>query len=80
MSSFTHNLEKEILEQHIKIDGLYIGLSRENGNRKGDFAEWGQDEEGDYEITKEGIDEPGEGWFFDQEEEQWKEEKYCRKS
>lgn len=73
MSSFTHYLEEEILNQHIKVDGLYIGLSRENGNRRGTFAVWGQ-EEGDYVITEEGIDEPGEGWFYDSEDEQWKEE------
>lgn len=73
MSSFTHYLEEQVLNDYIKTDGIYFGLSRENGNRRGLFATW-EEVEGEYEITEEGIDEPGEGWFYDEEEETWKQE------
>jgi len=78
MSSFTHELEKEILEDKIKNQTLYIGLSRQDGNRKGEFAEWDSEEE---EMT-EGIDEVGEGMVQD-EENNWVEEdapSYSRQS
>ena len=73
MSSFTHYLEAEVLQDHIK-QSLYLGLSRTDGNRQGLFAVWGSDGEGGKKITTEGIDEPGEGWFKDPEDDIWKTE------
>lgn len=65
MSSFTHYLEAQMLNGYVKIDGLYLGLSRIDGNRQGTFASWTSDGEGGYEVKEEdeGIDEPGEGWY-----------------
>ncbi len=64
MSSFTHHLEDIILETHIAAS-MYIGLSRNDGNRQGDFATWsdvsdpGESEK--WEADSDGIDEPGSG-------------------
>ena len=71
MSSFTHWLEKEVLDEHIKKDGLYMGLSRTAGNRQGDFAVWGDDGDGGKEIAADGIDEPGQGWVYDENTSSW---------
>ncbi len=71
MSSFTHWLEKEVLDHFLGDDNdLYMGLSRtdgvrnitENGAAPG-FAEWDSDPENPTEkiITIDGIDEPGQG-------------------
>ncbi len=73
MSSFTHHLEALVLNQYIKAS-LHMGLSRTNGNRQGSFAVWGSDGEGGKEITTDGIDEPGQGWFKDPEDDIWKTE------
>ena len=74
MSSFTHFLEKEILEHHIRNETLYMGLSRQDGNRQGDFADWVEDGEGGWEVEDDGIDEVGEGKVYDEETETWVDE------
>lgn len=75
MSSFTHSLEEDILNQHIKVDGLEIGLSRQDGNRRGLINEdWYEDEDGDMVPPDEGLDEPGNGYYYDNEDEMWKTE------
>jgi len=83
MSSFTHGLEKEILEDKIKNQTLYIGLSRQDGNRKGEFAVWEHDTEEDEWEPTEGIDEPGQGKVYNNETETWEDEEapsYSRQS
>ncbi len=84
MSSFTHALEEKILNAEVKGKSLYLGLSRCDGNRKGTFAVWG-DNDGKKEIDEKGIDEPGRGWI--QHEGEWvtetsqqKAKSYARKS
>ena len=77
MSSFTHYLEKEVLDTFIGDDNtLFMGLSRTDGKRAGNFAVWGDDPEDPTKkaITTEGIDEPGQGWFLDPEDDTWKTE------
>lgn len=64
MSSFTHYVESDILNQHIAVDGLYIGLSRQDGNRQGEFADWTGTDINNQEPTA-GIDEPGTGYVED---------------
>lgn len=68
MSSFTHHLEKEVLDHFLKTTGLFLGLSRTNGNRRGLYATWDDDGEGGKKITEEGIDEPGQGWVKNEED------------
>ncbi len=83
MSSFAHYLEKEVLQDHIKQDGLFMGLSRTNGVRNitenatyPGFAEWDNDPDDpgsppDKIIVTDGIDEPGEGWVWDEDTTSW---------
>ncbi len=65
MSSFTHYLEEQILNHFFGTETVYIGLSRSDGNRHGQYANWIEDPEGDGYIIDpdhEGIDEPGNGY------------------
>lgn len=72
MSSFTHYLEEQILEHFFGTETVYLGLSREDGNRQGWYANWIEDPDGDGYIIDEdheGIDEPGNGYQEVEDEE-----------
>ncbi len=81
MSSFTHYLEAEVLNDYIKKDTLYIGLSRTDGVRNitdnstaPGFSSWSSSGEDGWEIDIDGIDEPGRGYVINPETSAWESE------